>query len=351
MIKLANTDKTFSQQGLGCMSMSDFYGTSIPIEAGIDLISMAYDAGVNMFDTADMYAYGRNEILVGKAISALKNRGADRNNIILASKCGIVRDENDVTKRGIDNSYDYVKASCAASLARLGKDVESIDLYYIHRIFRHGIKINETMEAMAELLAEGKIKAVGLCEVSAELIRKANNALLKYTDGKHQLAAIQTEYSLMTRLPERNGVLDTCRELDIAFIAYGPLSRALLTGDINNNLDSLKSDDFRRNLPRFQTSNIQYNLSIVQQIKKMAEQKQCTPAQLALAWLFAQPGVVPIPGTTKKKHLLSNIDAEKVILTEDEVKILNTLNEAKGFRYTEAAMKAFGFEEEMEAGD
>lgn len=346
MTKLVNTNKTFSKQGLGCMSMSEFYGEPLAEQAGIDLICTAYNAGINFFDTADVYGFGRNETLVGKAISKLKHDGVERESLIIATKCGIIRDEQDVTKRGVDNSYEYVKKSCAGSLERLGEDIEYIDLYYIHRIAGKGEKIDETMQAMAELLQEGKIKAVGLSEASPDMIRQANTALSNYTNGKHQLAAVQTEYSLMTRAPERNSVLDTCKDLSITFVAYSPLSRALLTGDIGD-IAALDDNDFRKNLPRFQAENMQHNLAIIQKIKTMADTKQCSPAQLALAWLFAKPNVVPIPGTTKEKHLLTNIAAEKVVLSKEDMALLDSLGEAKGMRYPESAMKTYGLDEEI----
>lgn len=343
MTQLAGTNKNFPKQGLGCMSMSDeAYGKPLSADLGIELMCAAYYAGVNLFDTADVYAYGRNENLVGKAVSKLEAEGIDREAVIIATKCGIIRDECDLTKRGVDNSYAYIKNACTASLTRLGKDVDYIDLYYLHRIADQGKHIDEAMRAMAELLQEGKIKAVGLSEASTLVIKKANTALLQYTNGKHQLAAIQTEYSLMTRMVEQNGVLDTCHELGIAFVAYSPLSRALLTGELVH-IEELDTNDSRRRLPRFQAENMTHNLAIVKRLKAMADEKQCTSAQLALAWLFAK-GVIPIPGTTKEQHLLSNIAAEQIVLSRSEVKYLDNLGEAKGLRHTETAIKTYGLD-------
>jgi aryl-alcohol dehydrogenase-like predicted oxidoreductase len=338
-----NTDKIFSKQGLGCMSMSEFYGQPIDEQTGIELICTAYNAGVNLFDTADIYGYGHNEKLVGCAVNALISQGINRDAIIIASKCGITRDKEDTSKRGIDNSHAYIKQACENSLNRLGKSVAYIDLYYIHRIAEKGKHIDQAMKAMAELLQEGKIMAVGLCEATPEIISKANECLINYTKGQHQLAAVQSEYSLMTRVVERNGVLKTCRDSGITFVAYSPLSRALLTGDISNTA-SLDENDFRKVLPRFQAENMQQNLSIIEKIKGMANEKKCSPAQLALAWLFAKPNVIPIPGTTKEKHLLTNIAAEKINLSEDELVLLDNLEEAKGSRYTESTMKIYGFD-------
>lgn len=341
---LGKTDITISQQGLGCMSMSEFYGEPVSDAQGISLIKTAYENGINFFDTADVYGYGRNEILLGKAITALINQGIPRHNLAIASKCGIFRDEFDSTKRGVDNSYDYIIQSCQNSLSRLGKPISYIDLYYLHRIANRGANIDESMRAMAKLLQDNKIKAVGLSEANAETIKKANEALLKYTHNQYQLAAVQSEYSLMTRHIERNDVLNTCRELNITFVAYSPLSRALLTGELTNT-DQFKEGDFRRDLPRFRGENFEENKKRVAKIKEIATAKQCTSAQIALAWVMHQPGVVPIPGTTKQSHLLSNIAANNIELTHEELAILDQLGEAKGYRYTEAAMYAYGFEE------
>ncbi len=338
--------KHISKQGLGCMSISEFYGAPLPDDEAITLISTAYKNGINFFDTADVYGFGRNEIVVGKAITALAAEGVERSNIILASKCGIRRDENNPMVRGVDNSYDYVKECCDKSLARLGESVGYIDLYYIHRVAADGAQLEETMRAMAELLEAGKIKAVGLSEANPEMIKKANSALVTLTSGKHKLAAVQTEYSLMTRAIETNGVLNTCRELGITFVAYSPLSRALLTDEITTQ-KSLSDGDFRTTLPRFQDEALEHNKSIVRQIQVIAEHKNCTTAQVALAWVLQKPGVIPIPGTTKIKHLLANIQAEQVHLSETEMRALDELGTAKGYRYTEAAMKAYGFVDEL----
>lgn len=343
---LGNSDLKVSRQGLGCMSMSEFYGTPISEKKAIDLILKAYEIGINFFDTADVYGYGKNEILLGNAIRRIIENGVHRSKIIIATKCGIIRDEHDVTKRGVDNSYEYVKESCVRSLTRLGGAVGYIDLFYLHRISLDGKQIDAAMKAMSELLDEGKIRAVGLSEANQENINSANKALLKHTNGKHQLTAVQSEYSLMTRVVEVNGVLKTCRELGVTFIAYSPLSRALLTGEIENT-EQLESDDFRRNLPRFQIENLVYNNAIIEQIKSLAEKKGCTTSQVALAWVMHQPNVIPIPGTTKEAHLLTNSHAESVELTNEELFLLNKLPEAKGYRYVEAAMKAYGFDDEL----
>ncbi len=343
-VKLGKTNMQISNLGLGCMSMSEFYGKPLDEKTGIQLIAEAYKRGINHFDTADVYGYGRNEILVGKAVATLIKQDVPREKLVIATKCGILRDEFDTTKRGVDNSYEYIKSACAASLNRLGKNVEYIDLFYIHRIANKGAQIQEAMKAMAELLAAGKIRAVGLSEPSSEILIAANNELLKLTQGKHQIAAVQSEYSLLTRVSEENGVLKTCRELGISFVAYSPLSRALLTGEFDT--QSLEKDDFRRSLPRFQEENLEHNKAIAAKVKQIAEKRTCTTAQVALAWLIAQ-GVSPIFGTTKEDNLKSNILAMSLELSAQELTELNSLAGAKGLRYTETAMKAYGFDQEI----
>ncbi|MCX7121989.1 MAG: aldo/keto reductase [Gammaproteobacteria bacterium] len=336
----------FSKQGLGCMGMSEFYGKPMNQNDAINLIKTAFAAGLNFFDTADVYAFGDNEILLGEAVTALLKDNVSREQLIIATKCGILRDKNDLSKRGTDNSYDYVKSACDASLSRLGVAVKYIDLFYLHRIASNGAQLDEAMKAMAELLRTGQIKAVGLSEATAEQIQIANDALLKYTHNAHQIAAVQSEYSLMTRFVEHNGVLDLCHSLGITFIAYSPLSRALLTGEVED-LSQFAENDFRRSLPRFQKENFEMNKKIVAEVRAIAAEKQCTTAQIALAWVLAQPGVVPIPGTTKCENLLKNIASNDITLSADQLERLKKLKPAQGSRYTEAAMKAYGFDNEL----
>lgn len=344
MKKLAKTDLNISNLGLGCMSMSEFYGDPISDEHGIHLFKVAYNNGVNFFDTADVYGYGRNEILIGIAASALIADGIDRSKIVIATKCGIIRDENDVTKRGVDNSYQYVKDCCEKSLVRLGNEVGHIDLFYLHRIAHGGKQIDEAMKAMSELLSENKIKSVGLSEASTKIIQAANDSLLKYTNGRHQLAAVQSEYSLMTRNIEYNGVLALCKKLGITFVAYSPLSRALLSGEIVNP-ETLPEGDFRKQLPRFQKENLAHNNAIILKVKELANQKNCSTAQVALVWVMQHENVIPIPGTTKEKNLLSNIQAQNIKLSDTEIKSLDELQKPIGDRYTESSMKEFEFDE------
>ena len=343
---LGKTALTISVQGLGCMPISEFYGNPLDDAAGINLIKSAYHNGINFFDTADVYGHGRNEKLVGQAVAELINEGVSRDDLVIATKCGILRDENNPSKRGVDNSYDYIVNACNKSLERLGNAVGHIDLFYLHRIEKKGARIDESMRAMAELLYANKIKAVGLSEASVETIKAANAALLKYTDDQHQLAAVQSEYSLMTRRVERKGVLGVCRGLNVTLVAYCPLSRALLTDEVPNPRQ-LQDGDFRKDLPRFQGENFEYNKALVEKVKELARSKQCTTAQIALAWVMHQKGVIPIPGTTKLSHLLSNIGANDIKYTHDELKMLDDLGEAQGYRYTEATLRTYGFDDEI----
>ncbi|MBS0357879.1 MAG: aldo/keto reductase [Proteobacteria bacterium] len=346
-MKLGKTNLSVSTQGLGCMSMSEFYGKPMTESAGVALIKKAYQEGINFFDTADMYACGKNEALLGRAVSELLgNDPSIRSELVIATKCGVIRDENDPMKRGFDNSREYVLECCDKSLKHLGSAVGFIDLYYIHRFSNQGAQIDEAMKAMSELLLQGKIKSVGLSEAKVNIIQEANQALLKYTNGVHQLAAVQSEYSLMTRNVEKNGVLDICRELGITFVAYSPLSRALLTDQINL-LGKFEAEDFRQYLPRFSLKNLEHNKKIVEKIRKLADIKHCTVSQIALAWVMHQAGVVPLPGTTKEKNLLLNIEAEKLKLTKEDLDYLDTLETPLGYRYTEEAMRAYGFEDEL----
>ena len=265
-----------------------------------------------------------------------------RDKFCVATKYGVLRDEYDQAKRGVDNSYEYTKQACDASIRRLDEGV-GIDLFYMHRIANQGAQLDEAMRAMAELLQEGKIKAVGLSEASREQLEVANAALKKYTNGKHQLAALQTEYSLLSRVVETNGVLKYCQENQITFVAYSPISRGLLGGDISG----LSEGDCRNSLPRFQQENKKHNEKIVAQVQQLAERNKCSVAQLALAWLMHK-GVVPIPGTTKLEHLHSNLAANSIKLDDSTVEALDDLPQPLGDRYTEASMRVFGLEDEME---
>jgi aryl-alcohol dehydrogenase-like predicted oxidoreductase len=284
-----------SAEGLGCMGMSDFYGTPDEDEA-VRTIHRALDLGVTFLDTADMYGPFTNERLVGRAIAGR------RDEVVLATKFGIERG-TDGTRRGINGRPEYVRAACDASLERLGVDV--IDLYYQHRVDRD-TPVEDTWGALAELVDAGKIRFAGISEAAPDTIRRAH--------AVHPVTAVQTEYSLWTRDPEDNGVLDTVRALGIGFVAYSPLGRGFLSGAIRSP-DDLDPDDFRRQNPRFQRDNFARNLELVDQVRAIAEEKGVTPAQLALAWVLHRgDDVVPIPGTKRLEYLEENAAAVEVSL-------------------------------------
>ncbi|HQQ97670.1 MAG TPA: aldo/keto reductase [Cyclobacteriaceae bacterium] len=312
-----------SAMGLGCMGMSEFYGAAEEA-VSIKVIHRALDLGISFLDTADMYGPYKNEELVGRAIRGI------RQEITLATKFGVVRDVNDPTKRGFNGKPEYVKQSCEGSLKRLG--VDEIDLYYLHRK-DPATPIEETVGAMADLVKAGKIKAIGLSEVSADTLRRAH--------AVYPVTAIQTEYSLWSRDPE-DELLSTCRELDIAFVAYSPLGRGFLTGQIKR-FEDLDPTDYRRYSPRFQGDNFAKNLKLVQAIEDLARRKGCTASQLALAWVMAQGDhIFPIPGTKKVKYLEENAKAMGVLLSQAECKEIDTIapkGVAAGTRYPAEMMK------------
>ena len=295
---------TVSALGLGCMGMSEFYGTTDENQS-TETIHRALDIGVTFLDTADAYGPFTNERLVGKAIDGR------RDEVQLATKFGNVRGE-DGSRLGINGSPEYVRKACDASLQRLG--VDHIDLYYQHRVDR-STPIEETWGALAELVAAGKVRHLGISEASAATIRRAH--------AVHPITALQTEWSLWTRDAEVNGVLATVRELGIGFVAYSPIGRGFLSGEIRS-LDDLAPDDFRRHNPRFQGDNFARNLQLVDKVREIAQEKGVTATQLALAWVLAQgQDVVPIPGTKRVRYLEENTAAADIALTDDDLRRLD----------------------------
>lgn len=311
-----------SALGLGCMGMSEFYGPTDE-KSSVETIDRAVELGITMFDTADMYGPFRNEELVGRALRGKRDR------VIIATKFGNVRDPNDPTKRSISGTPEYVRQACDASLRRLG--VETIDLYYQHRVDTH-TPIEETVGAMSDLVLAGKVRYLGLSEAASDTIRRAHKV--------HPISALQSEYSLWSRDPEGE-VLDTCHELGIGFVPYSPLGRGFLTGRIKS-IDDLAADDFRRASPRFQGTNFQTNLDLVERVEAIARAKGCTPAQLALAWVLAQgEDIVPIPGTRHVNRLEENVGALQVTLSAEDLRRIDAVapkGAAAGERYTEAGM-------------
>jgi aryl-alcohol dehydrogenase-like predicted oxidoreductase len=320
--KLGSSRLEVSALGLGCMGMSEFYGPSGESES-IDTIHRAIELGVTFLDTADIYGMGRNEELVGRAIRD------HRDQVVLATKFGVLR-ASDGSFIGVKGSPDHVRTCCEASLKRLG--VEVIDLYYQHRV-DVDTRIEETIGAMAELVSQGKVRYLGLSEAGPDTIRRAH--------AVHPIAALQSEYSLWSREPEE-GILDLVRELGIGFVAYSPLGRGFLTGEIKS-VNDLAPDDWRRNSPRFSGANFQRNLDLVEEVKAIAAKKGCTAAQLALAWVLAQgDDIVPIPGTKRRSYLEDNIGALEVRLTPEDLAQINHIlppGGAAGTRYPESGMQ------------
>jgi aryl-alcohol dehydrogenase-like predicted oxidoreductase len=323
--QLGRNGPQVSAVGLGCMGFSEFYKSSAKDDAeAIGVIHRALELGLNFLDTADVYGPFTNEALVGKAIAGRRQQ------VFLATKFGFQRDPANPKARGISGKPDYVRASCEASLKRLG--VERIDLYYQHRIDR-STPIEETVGAMAELVKAGKIGHIGLSEPSVDTLRKAHRV--------HPITAVQSEYSLWSRDPE-DGVLQVCRELGIGFVAYSPLGRGFLTGRFRS-IEDLEANDYRRHSPRFQGANFAKNLLLVEKVTQIAREKHCTSAQLALAWLLAQDShIVPIPGTTNAARLQENIAATDIALTTADLTRIASVaphGVAAGTRYDELGMR------------
>ena len=321
--RLGSNGPTLSAIGLGCMGMSEFYGT-LDDKESLATIDRALELGIDFLDTSDVYGPHTNEELVGKALKGRRNR------FFVATKFGIVRDPADPSKRGVSGTPAYVRSSVEGSLKRLG--IDTIDLYYQHRVDPN-TPIEETVGAMSRLVEEGKVRYLGLSEAAPATLERAN--------GVHSITALQTEYSLWTRDPESE-ILPTCRRLGIGFVAYSPLGRGFLTGAIKSP-DDFDQDDYRRSNPRFQGENFRRNLELVGKVRRFAAEAGTTPGQLALAWVLAQgEDIVPIPGTKRRKYIEENAAAVDLTLSAE---VLRDLGEAfppdiaAGERYM-PAMKA-----------
>lgn len=311
--KFGNSDLQVSRLGLGCMGMSEFYG-SYSDDESIKVIHYAADHGINFFDTADMYGVGKNEILVGKALKGIRDK------VVIATKFGVMRGENG-SFNGINGKPDYVKQACEKSLKRLG--IDCIDLYYQHRVDPN-TPIEKTVGAMSELVKEGKVRYLGLSEAPEDMIRRAHKV--------HPITALQTEYSLWSN--DMEAVIPVCRELNIAMVPYSPLGRGFLSGKYKSPAD-LEDGDFRSRNPRFIKENFDKNLEIVKKVEEIAQSKSVSPAQIALAWVLSKgDDMFPIPGTKRIKYLEENLESINIQFEKDELEQLDKLyNLVSGSRY------------------
>jgi aryl-alcohol dehydrogenase-like predicted oxidoreductase len=334
---LGTNGPVVSAVGLGCMSMSGNYEAERDDIQSMQTILGTYKLGVNFFDTADVYGNGRNETLVGQALHNELQK--NREKIIIATKCGFVLNPENGLYLKLDLSAKYIKAACEASLKRLQLDY--IDVYYLHRPPAKN-QFEESLQALVELLTENKIRYVGLSEATAENIRMAHTYFAN-AGFPDKLVAIQSEFSLLTQDPLQNDVLATCDELGISFVPYSPLSRALLAPANKINVDySFDEGDFRAFLPRFQGENFKSNLAMRDELVKLAETKNCSLPQLALAWIIAQgKSVIPIPGSRQLKHITDNIGAINVVLTQQDLAAINNIvgNGGKGLRYSKEMLE------------